>query len=249
MIPQCSPFLRCHAVSAKKKSMKHLDALLLPTGRFSRLISDFPLFNDTEAAHKNANGRPAKGMQRLPMGFQSHREGQSCGNSRQQMWCEGRWCRCTNFRAFSHNHISQTPPPPYAYTHLDQQKAAFWGGTIPGKTEGGVHVFQRNMVKNLMCSLQNPTRTVWVLMGNRTPVIKKDMTGFCFVWMQGKKWRFSVSRTAVCRKSEKLENPKNYYSCSIWMIFVVQTWHLCPSISAGGEKHGKETKQAVTIKY
>lgn len=69
-------------------------------------------------------------------------------------------------------------------------------------------------------------------MGNRTPVIKKYMTGFCFVWMQGKEWRFSVSQTAVCRKSDKLENRKNYYSCSVWMIFVVQTWHLCPFISA-----------------
>lgn len=172
--------------------MKHL----------SRLISDFPLFNDTEAAHKNANGRPAKGTQRLPMGFQSHRKGQSCGNSRQRMWCEGCACRIESeeerdehmwtkhvggklrheyikktkqkyvdvivkskqpllistqhiadllttffffsrmtrtkdfegrWDVFSHNHIPQTPPVANAYTHLDQQKAAFWGGTIQAK--------------------------------------------------------------------------------------------------------------------
>lgn len=51
MIPQCSPFLRCHGVLAKKKSMKHLDALLLPTRPFSLVLLATSLSSMTQKRH------------------------------------------------------------------------------------------------------------------------------------------------------------------------------------------------------
>lgn len=194
MIPQCSPFLRCHGVLAKKKSMKHLDALLLPTRQFSLVLLATSLSSMTQKRHIKMQ---MAGRQRECNDFQWGSKAIVRGNLVGTA-CSRCDAKAVGVDAPTSEHFLTTTshnPPPNAYTHLDQQKAAFWGGTIPGKTEGGVHLFQSNMVKNLMCSLQNPIRTVWVLMGNRSPVIKKDMTGFCFVWMQGKKSRFSVSQT------------------------------------------------------
>lgn len=84
MIPRCSQFLRYHGVFAESNSLKRLDAFLLSIRRLSLLISHFPLHNDIETAHKTGNGWPAEGLQRRPMGFQSHHKGQHCANSRRR---------------------------------------------------------------------------------------------------------------------------------------------------------------------